>query len=422
MFITSELAQPIVERIAKVVDRNINIMNAEGAIVASSDSERIHQVHQGAIEVMKMKSERVIYPSECGNLRGTKPGVNLPILYLGECIGTVGITGDPIEVYNIASIVKITVEALLQQHYLSGQLSQKRKFVEEWTLDLINPNFTNFIDLEKRAQFLKLDIEQLCTFLVVEIGDFTDKTYLYEELTEKQEHLLQLMGLYFTPLFVSFIRKDQFVMVFQDTYNNDLAKIRDFSERIFEKLRKEHLDVCIGIGTARKSIMGYRESYQEASQSVQLIKKLNHNKKVMHIREWGVIRILDKIPKEFMNTYLDELLGQGPFGLDSDIKETLEMFLDLNLNIELTSKKLNVHRNTITYRLDKVKQVWGLNPKCFNDAVQLKILLLFLKISENRIKAYKYKLCESLYDEVIDTNLIDKMLKDPRLKHNKTLV
>ncbi|MGG1575367.1 CdaR family transcriptional regulator [Fictibacillus sp. NRS-1165] len=384
MLITSELAQPIIGKIAKVAGRNINIMDADGVIVASSDPERIHQVHQGAIEVMEMKSERLIYPSECGNLMGTKPGVNLPILYLNECIGTVGITGDPKEVYNIASIVKITVEALLQQHYLSGQLNQKRKVIQEWALDLVNPHFTNFIDLEKRAEFLKMNTVQLCTFVLVEVGDFTNKTSIYDELSEKQERILQLMSLYFTPHFISFIGKDQFMMAFQDKNNHDLIKIRHLSERIYKKLRNEHFDVCIGIGTSKKTIIGYRESYKEASQSIKIIKKLNYPKKVMHIHEWGITRILDKIPEEFMNSYFNEFSHHSSSYLDSELQDTLEMFLDLDLNVELTSKQLNVHRNTVNYRLDKVKQLWGLNPKRFNDAVQLKIFLFFLKINENR--------------------------------------
>jgi carbohydrate diacid regulator len=385
MLITSEIAQPIVQQIAKVVGHNINIMNHDGVIVASSDPERINKVHQGAIEVMETKNERIIYPSECGNLFGTKPGVNLPIFFNDECIGTVGITGDPKEVYNIARIVKITVEALLQQNYLSNQLRYKRNMIEEWAFDLINPKFTNFVDLEERAQFLKINTEQICTIFLIEIDDLTNKTVGYKQISEKQDRILQLMSVHFTPFFIAFTRKHQFIMAFPAEKNNDLLNIRSLANRIYEKLLNEHLDILIGIGTPKKKVMGYRESYLEALQSLQLINMLNYSKKVMHIREWGITRILDKIPKEFRDAYLNEFPTLSNRRLDSELQETLETFLDLDLNIELTSKQLNVHRNTVAYRLDKVKQLCGLNPRSFNDALQLKILLLFLQLNSNHI-------------------------------------
>jgi carbohydrate diacid regulator len=380
MLITSGLAHPIIEKIAKVAGHNINIMNHEGVIVASSDSERIDQVHQGAIEVMKMASERVIYPSESENLTGTKPGVNLPILFNHECVGTIGITGDPNKVYNIAHIVKITVEALLQQNYLSEQLRYKRKMIEEWAFDLINTKFTNFVNLEERAQHLKIDTEQICTLLLIEIDGLNPKTATYEELSEKQNHILQLISVHFTPIFIAPTGKDQFFMAFPAKNNNDLEQIRRLAHQIYEKLVSEQLDIRIGIGTPQKTVQGYRESYHNALHSLQMIKKLQHSKKIMHISEWGIIRILDKIPNEFMDIYLNEFPTLTTPSLHSELLETLETFLDLDLNVEQTSKQLNIHRNTVAYRLDKVKQLCGLNPRSFNDAVQLKILLFFLKL------------------------------------------
>jgi carbohydrate diacid regulator len=103
----------------------------------------------------------------------------------------------------------------------------------------------------------------------------------------------------------------------------------------------------------------------------------------MPIWEWGITRILDKIPKKFRDAYLNEFPTINNRRLDPELQETLETFLDLDLNIELTSKQLNVHRNTVAYRLDKVKQLCGLNPRSFNDALQLKILLLFLQLNSN---------------------------------------
>ena len=55
--------------------------------------------------------------------------------------------------------------------------------------------------------------------------------------------------------------------------------------------------------------------------------------------------------------------------------ETLQGFFDNNLSITQTAKALFIHRNTLLYRLERIKKVTGLDPKKFDDAVQLKIAL-----------------------------------------------
>src|SRR5690625_2769403 len=89
------MAQPIVDQMIKVIDYNVNIMNHEGLIVASGDKSRIHQKHQGALEAIELKRERVIYEPDFEDMVGTNIGVNVPIEIKEDIVGVVGITGDP---------------------------------------------------------------------------------------------------------------------------------------------------------------------------------------------------------------------------------------------------------------------------------------------------------------------------------------
>ena len=49
--------------------------------------------------------------------------------------------------------------------------------------------------------------------------------------------------------------------------------------------------------------------------------------------------------------------------------KTIQQLYTYNLNISQTSKNAFMHRNTLIYRLDKVKKLIGLNLKLFEDAV-----------------------------------------------------
>ncbi|QHE63522.1 hypothetical protein FHE72_22900 [Rossellomorea vietnamensis] len=95
MHITEELAYPIIEKLKTIVHYNINIMNESGVIVASTDSTRINQVHEGALYVLKQKSSLIIFENDLDKYHGSKEGINLPIEFMGEIIGVVGVTGSP---------------------------------------------------------------------------------------------------------------------------------------------------------------------------------------------------------------------------------------------------------------------------------------------------------------------------------------
>ena len=60
---------------------------------------------------------------------------------------------------------------------------------------------------------------------------------------------------------------------------------------------------------------------------------------------------------------------------DDVLMSTLRVFLDSDLDINVASEKLSIHRNTLTYRLDKIRRVTGLDPRHFADAASLKISL-----------------------------------------------
>ncbi|NLZ51870.1 MAG: PucR family transcriptional regulator, partial [Thermoanaerobacteraceae bacterium] len=59
---------------------------------------------------------------------------------------------------------------------------------------------------------------------------------------------------------------------------------------------------------------------------------------------------------------------------------TLKVYFLFNLNISKTAEELNVTRNTVAARLDKIKSLTGLTPSDFNDAVKLKVLLTAMDV------------------------------------------
>jgi DNA-binding PucR family transcriptional regulator len=75
---------------------------------------------------------------------------------------------------------------------------------------------------------------------------------------------------------------------------------------------------------------------------------------------------------------------------DKDLHKTIKVFLEMNMSLTDAAKKLHLHRNTLIYRLEKIKKEYGLDPRKFSDAVQIKLGLMLYspesKKCDNRIK------------------------------------
>ncbi len=55
-----------------------------------------------------------------------------------------------------------------------------------------------------------------------------------------------------------------------------------------------------------------------------------------------------------------------------------------NLNVSETARKLFVHRNTLVYRLEKIKKLTGLDLREFDDAITFKVALMVKKYLTSR--------------------------------------
>lgn len=96
--------------------------------------------------------------------------------------------------------------------------------------------------------------------------------------------------------------------------------------------------------------------------------------------EW----LLSTIPEPQRLKFMEQALKRTDVFLEPEILTTLETFFSLDCNVSETAKKLYIHRNTLLYRLDKLKQETELDVRQFGDAVLVKIVLLLYKVTKRK--------------------------------------
>jgi sugar diacid utilization regulator len=85
-------------------------------------------------------------------------------------------------------------------------------------------------------------------------------------------------------------------------------------------------------------------------------------------------RLLTEIPDDVVRRWLTQ--SPAPFWEDGELRETLTALFRHNLNLSETARALYVHRNTLLYRLERLKQETGLDARRFEDAVYMYTVLL----------------------------------------------
>jgi len=95
-------------------------------------------------------------------------------------------------------------------------------------------------------------------------------------------------------------------------------------------------------------------------------------------------RLLNSIPEAQRTRYMEQVTSRSGVLLEPEIVTTLETFFGLDCNVSETAKKLYIHRNTLLYRLDKLKQETGLDVRVFSDAVLVRIILLLYKVTKRK--------------------------------------
>jgi len=111
--LASALAQKVVDTIEPTINRHVNIMNAHGVIIASSDSSRVGTLHEASVEVLR--NNQIVRVSQANKIAGIQPGVNIPLMLNDQLCGVVGVTGAPHEVEPLADLIALSVQLLLSQ-------------------------------------------------------------------------------------------------------------------------------------------------------------------------------------------------------------------------------------------------------------------------------------------------------------------
>ena len=355
MTITSKLGQEIISRIEEYIEVDINIMDLNGKIVASTNKNRINNIHSGAIEVIETGDALILDEKNVQNYKGSKPGANLPIIHQGKMKGVVGVSGNPEEILPMTGLIRASVEIVLEHIYVQTQTHYKERQWNYWLQQLLHPSGLNEEKLEEEALYsFNVSTKEFWRVILL-YGDNIQS--LLDPI--RQGVIDQKSNAFFSLPF----SRNEVIITIPSTFTHLDALTKSF-------INLAHGNIKIGIGEVAFGIKGIKSSYKQAKQAL-----LFENKSgtVSYSSKWKMERLVASIHKDEYNSiclHYEKLLEN----LGEVYIYTIDTYFYTNLSIKETATLLHIHRNTLLYRLDQIREKVGLDPRSFHDTFILKVI------------------------------------------------
>lgn len=283
----------------------------------------------------------------------------------------------------------VALEMMKQKAILETEIRLQREFID----DLLLGSFEDEKLILKRAQYLGWNLKKRFSVLNVDLDDFeqysnrpeTQWEDMIQKLKEKILSLVKkIVGQYENEPIVA-QRSDSFVVLLDVKNKDDRRTLNQYTREIGERIGQEikscfdDLSVSIGIGRPYGQIVELNKSYQEARQALKIGRAVWGKGKVYHFNELGIYRLLithqctDDLQK-FLEDYLQPLINYDQQN-GTELVSSLEQYFCHNCNIQSTAGHLFLHRNTLNYRLKRIREISKLNLEHAEDRLCLEVAI-----------------------------------------------
>ena len=186
--------------------------------------------------------------------------------------------------------------------------------------------------------------------------------------------------------FVLSINETDIAVIKQITASTTAEDLEKLGKQMEDTLRNElYVKTVIGFGTVAEHLRSLADSYKEAQTAIDVGKVFDTEKSIINYENLGIGRLIYQLPTTLCEIFLSEVFKKNSIdSLDQETLFTINKFFENNLNVSETSRKLFVHRNTLVYRLEKIKKLTGLDLRQFDHAIVFKVALMVRKYLSSR--------------------------------------
>lgn len=362
--LNTAFARSFVSKIKRRLNLNVNIMNEQGIIIASANAERIGAFHSCAYEIIKKRIPEQLINSVDETMIGvTGPGVNLLLTGKNQTpIGAVGVSGNTEGLLQIARTIKFALETELEYqqkktHCTPGSVPDSHAVLAQALLSERPMVPSRVLQAAKRSA-LNPSGSRLCilacmsennTYLLKALSDaFLHCAHEYETITlfPDASHLVLLLSLG------------------NDTISQCMERFYQYAKSSWSRILSDESiqgppNVQYLISTPQKDLLSCGYCYDLMCTLEQtlpacedpFIQVKNHLfPLIFESYSFNIWEILYEESFQRLNRSFDLVVFQ----------ETINALSLSNMHLEQASRRLFIHKNTLSMRIRKIREILGL--------------------------------------------------------------
>lgn len=141
------------------------------------------------------------------------------------------------------------------------------------------------------------------------------------------------------------------------------------------------INVIIGAGHRISGNYTVKDSAEHAKTACSLAQVMGFNEGYYHIDKMIMYGLIYSIEKDKIEYYINGgYAGFTDVVRDKELIDTAEELFRCHLNISEAARRLYLHRNTLLYRIEKIKNLTGIDIKKFEEAVIFRIIISIYKL------------------------------------------
>lgn len=361
-------AQKTVKKIAAIIKRNVQVVNKSGQIIATSNSERLGEIHYAARHSIQRNLPIEIEEEDMNFWKVNTPGIIVPFEYQEKTYGALLIAGPPEEIRESSRLIKVTAECIIEQEIehsarLKSSLSRTQMLSNIlFNKDIPTHNYSrkqiiDFLGLNHKAAVASISINTTSKSKIRSLKSILNNWQLHDD------DILEL-----TP--------QEWIFIFKANSNRGktLEELKHFIENAMSQDSFER--TLITIGDFNTGLHGLIQSYNEAQSLRKLVSTMERSEGVFTYKDHELEIICQNIRKHSPDEEASLIANYKKlvsFGGDKYLNETVEAYFKNHGKLVKTANDLFIHRNTLNYRIKKIHEITGWDPNTIDGIVLLRI-------------------------------------------------
>ncbi|MGN1137892.1 MAG: PucR family transcriptional regulator [Ruminococcus sp.] len=351
---SNRLFQGIIHQMKDAIDRTIGVIDETSVIIACSELGKIGEVNENINADTLISS----VPFVINGFTYKSFGNNAKAEY------AVFVSGNDDYAQRYAQLLAVSLTSI-KQYY--DEKYDRSNFIKNVIMDNILPGD---IYLKARELHFNSDVTRVCMLIkIISKTEVSAIDIVQNLFPDKSKD------------FVININESEITLVKEISDTTESKDLEKLASSIVDTLSSEfYIHSVVGIGTAVTGIKDLARSFKEAQVALEVGKVFDTDRNIINYDNLGIARLIYQLPTTLCDMFLQEVFKRGSIEtLDQETLFTIQKFFENNLNVSETSRKLFVHRNTLVYRLEKIKKLTGLDLREFEDAIVFKVALMVKK-------------------------------------------